>query len=232
MLNWAQDVYGIVPSNIFGYESIVGNDLNLKDHPGMKLMIDYMNKKDADFEYWMLKGDLYSNPKGIMHRFLINGDRSKMTKFQLEFLLQQIEEKFQEKEKIYKDQLIECEQCNEDLSTKNEEFKTKNKELRTENEELREKYKKARIDISQLEKKTRAYEEDSGLYTLDLCQFTILIRLPVPQRMIDVLWNHAIRILVDVPTRHHAPDDLDQHGRGEQDHGYGCDEHGPASARG
>ena len=102
----------------------------------------------------------------------------------------------------------------------------------TENKELREKYKKARVEIKRLETKIRAYEEDSGLYTLDLCQFTILIRLPVPQRMIDVLWNHAIRILVDVPTRHHAPDDLDQHGRGEQDHGYGCDEHGPASARG
>ena len=133
LLKKAESSYGIVQSHIFGYESIAGNDSNLKDHPGMQLMIDHMNKKDVNFEHWMLKGDLYSNPKGIMHRFLINGDRSKMTKFQLEFLLQQKEKRFQEKEKRIREQLIECEQCNEELGAQNDEFKAEIRELETEN---------------------------------------------------------------------------------------------------
>jgi hypothetical protein len=80
MLTKAESKYGIIPSNIFGYEPVAGNDTRLQDHPGMRLLIDCMNSKDDSFEYWLLAGSIDSYSRGVMHRYLINDDCSKMTK--------------------------------------------------------------------------------------------------------------------------------------------------------
>ena len=147
MLKHAETLHGVKATNIFGYECIVGNDSNLQDHPGIQLMIEHMNKKSGDFEYWMLKGDIYSNLRGILHKFMINDDRSKMTRSQLEFFLKQQESKYNAKVNDLQQQLIESEQANEIWCSKYD--------------ELKEKHKKARIEISDLKSRLSFFEAEA-----------------------------------------------------------------------
>jgi len=151
MLNAAEIAHGIKTSNIFGYDVITGNTSRLKDHPGMKLMIDHMNRKDINFQHWLSKGNLYSNARGVMHRFLVGTDVSshKLTRTQLEFLLGEKCKQFDEEREELRARLIECEQLNEALGEQND--------------ELRAKYKRARTEISKLRATLSIYEEDSGM---------------------------------------------------------------------
>ena len=170
MLKKAETYHGIKPTNVFGYDCIAGNDSTLPDHPGMRLMIENMNKRNDSFEYWLLKDDLYSNTRGILYKFLTDVDRSKMTKSQLEFLVKQQERKHKEKVSELRDQLLDCEQCNEELGTQNDELIAENKQLKVQ-------YKKARIEIARLTARLEVFESDSGAQPLD---FTPIYRTDTP----------------------------------------------------
>lgn len=158
MLAKAENAYGIVPSNIFGYDPVAGNNTSLQDHPGMRLLIDSMNHKDNSFEHWLLSGDIYSCSRGVMHRYLMKEDRSKMTRSQLDFQLGKKDSRIKELE----ESLLECEHLNEQLGAQNDDFRAK--------------YKKARVEITNLRNenailKTRlsVYEEDSGAQSRCCC---------------------------------------------------------------
>ena len=80
-----KEPYGIIPTNIFGYESVQSNTSQSKmiDHPGLKLIIEKMNADDPSFEYWMASGDLRTYKRGVLHTFITCIDTALMTRAQL-----------------------------------------------------------------------------------------------------------------------------------------------------
>ena len=143
MLNDAETTHGIKLNNLFGYESVTGNDSDLQHHPGMKLMIHHMNRKNDCFEAWLLKPDLYTNAKGIMHRFLTIEEIPKLTRSQLEFYTEKLEEKLKEQ----RERTRECEHLNEELGVQNDDLRAELRKIKAENHDLRLVNKKLKIRI-------------------------------------------------------------------------------------
>ena len=143
MLDDAETTHGIKLNNLFGYESVTGNDSDLQHHPGMKLMIHHMNRKHDCFEAWLLKPDLYTNAKGIMHRFLTIEDVPKLTRAQLEFYAATLEEKHKE----HRERTRECEHLNEELGLQNDDLRDETRKLKAENQDLRLVNKKLKIRL-------------------------------------------------------------------------------------
>ena len=143
LLDNAESSYGIKKNNLFGYESVTGNDSELQHHPGMKLMIHHMNRKNDCFEAWLLKPDLYTNTKGIMHRFLTIEEIPKLTRSQLEFYTEKLEEKLKEQ----REKTRECEHLNEELGIQNDDLREELRKIKSENQDLRLVNKKLKIRI-------------------------------------------------------------------------------------
>ena len=146
MLNGAEMKYGIKQNNLFGYDSVTGNDSELQDHPGMKLMIHHMNRKDTCFESWLLKSDIYTNSKGVMHRFLTTEDIPKLTRSQLEFYTKKVEEKLKE----HRERTRECEHMNEGLSLQNEELREDLEKLKDESKKKEQELRKVKAENQEL----------------------------------------------------------------------------------
>ena len=73
---------GIRRFSIFGYGEISsGGDIT--EHPGMKLIIEHVNKQSPLLESWLECGDIRSNKRGILNRFLVSMDLDQMTRIQL-----------------------------------------------------------------------------------------------------------------------------------------------------
>ena len=73
---------GIKRFSIFGYGEISsGGDIT--EHPGMKLIIEHVNKQSPLLESWLECGDIRSNKRGILNRFLVSVDLNQMTRIQL-----------------------------------------------------------------------------------------------------------------------------------------------------
>jgi hypothetical protein len=73
---------GIKRVSIFGYNDVsAGSDI--MEHPGMKLIIEHVNKQSPLFEYWLEFGDIWSYKRGILNRFLVSVDLNHMSRIQL-----------------------------------------------------------------------------------------------------------------------------------------------------
>lgn len=85
-----KEEHGIIEGGLFGFDSIAcnarGNDdhSSLESHPGLKLMVETLNTKRENLEWWMASSDLVSNRKGLLWKYIDDTDASSMTRTQLE----------------------------------------------------------------------------------------------------------------------------------------------------
>ena len=74
--------HGIKGANVFGYEELSYGD-GVMEHPGIKLMVEHMNRGSSQFESWLLHGSLETNNRGILNKFMISKDMKEMSRSQL-----------------------------------------------------------------------------------------------------------------------------------------------------
>lgn len=77
-----EDETGIKGTLVFGYDELNYGD-SLLEHPGIKMMIEHMNQKSSQFQYWMREGTLETNKRGLLNRFMVSKDLKEMSKIQL-----------------------------------------------------------------------------------------------------------------------------------------------------
>jgi hypothetical protein len=73
---------GIRRFSVFGYgDCSAGSDIT--EHPGMKLIVEHVNKQSPLFECWIEAGDIRSYKRGLLNRFLVSVDLNHMSRIQL-----------------------------------------------------------------------------------------------------------------------------------------------------
>ena len=85
------DRYKIQGTSIVGYETLSCNtktESSVEEHPGFKRIIEILNTKREDIKIWMEVGDVTSNKKGLLWKYLGGKDQKAKTRKEL---LQQIE---------------------------------------------------------------------------------------------------------------------------------------------
>ena len=120
--------YGIISNNVFGYDAIAGNTESSKtfDHPGMKLMIEAMNKGDQSLQHWMASGSLQTNRKGLLYPYLSCIDPRQMTRTQLLWIIKERDERIKALQSDLDDKecvVVGLEVENDDLLKKNKRLK-------------------------------------------------------------------------------------------------------------
>jgi hypothetical protein len=79
--------YRVIETEVFGFSSVSYNSKEdhtlLEEHPGFKLIIEVMNTNISKLEAWLHEGDLTSNRKGLLWKYLQYTDPEKMTRLQL-----------------------------------------------------------------------------------------------------------------------------------------------------
>ena len=79
--------HGIISASIYGFETILSNAKdnkeNLESHPGFQKMVEALNTNRETLEWWMDTGDLTSNRKGLLWKYIEDTDVETMTKSQL-----------------------------------------------------------------------------------------------------------------------------------------------------
>ena len=81
--------YGIITVSILGFDCIASNtkenkDDSLENHPGFKRIIEVLNTDIEMLDWWMEVGDISSNRKGLLWKFIESTEVSLMTKAQLQ----------------------------------------------------------------------------------------------------------------------------------------------------
>ena len=83
-------LFGIVKSNILGYESVTGNicrssqtQQKLEDHPGFQKMVEILNTDVSQMRIWIHKGTPLSNAKGIFWPYIETLPSEQASKTQL-----------------------------------------------------------------------------------------------------------------------------------------------------
>jgi hypothetical protein len=88
-----KDDHGILGSELFGFDVISCNSVtdneSLTEHPGFKIIVDIMNKSIFKLEIWMKEGDLITNRKGLLWKYVQSTAPAEMTRSQL---IRQVEE--------------------------------------------------------------------------------------------------------------------------------------------
>jgi hypothetical protein len=79
--------HGIKSTEIFSFDAVSCNSQvqkeSLSDHPGFKHIVHVMNTDISSLEVWMKQGDIISNRKGLLWKYLQSTDPEKMTRLQL-----------------------------------------------------------------------------------------------------------------------------------------------------
>ena len=80
--------HGLILGEIMGYDSIASTtNLSTEDmldtHPGFKMMIEILNTRQTELEWWMEDGDLTSNKNGLLWKHIQTVPAEKMTRAQL-----------------------------------------------------------------------------------------------------------------------------------------------------
>jgi hypothetical protein len=70
--------YGIVKTNIFGYEPVVTSLKEIEEHPGFLLMREQMNKNDDGFSWWILDGNIRTTKHGLLWKYRMDIDPTEM----------------------------------------------------------------------------------------------------------------------------------------------------------
>ena len=86
------DRYKIQGTSIIGYETLSSNtkaESSVEDHPGFKRIIELLNTNREELKIWMNEGDILTNKKGMLWKYIKGKDPKSRTQKEL---LQQIEE--------------------------------------------------------------------------------------------------------------------------------------------
>lgn len=78
--------YGIKQSLIVGYDTLCSNDKvdsSIEEHPGFKQIVHALNHAPDQLQSWMAQGDVKTNRKGCLWRFLDSVDPRHKTRGQL-----------------------------------------------------------------------------------------------------------------------------------------------------
>ena len=80
-----ESTYGVKGSCIMGYETLSSNDKEtcVTEHPGFKRMVELLNAKSTDLDSWLREGDVLTNRKGLLWKFIEGTDPQVMTRAQL-----------------------------------------------------------------------------------------------------------------------------------------------------
>ena len=132
---------GIKSAGIFGYDEI-SSGCNVSEHPGMKLIIEHMNKGSQCFEYWLaMGGSIRSNKRCLLNRYLNTLDLKEMSKIQL---LNFIQNEKAKNDSLFLEQnsrILELEQETEEMEQELHRRMSRIKQLKSENKMLQDKNK-------------------------------------------------------------------------------------------
>ena len=80
-----ESTYDVKGSSIMGYETLSSNDkeTSVIEHPGFKRMVELLNARSMELESWLKEGDVFSNRKGLLWKFIEGTDPQLMTRVQL-----------------------------------------------------------------------------------------------------------------------------------------------------
>lgn len=82
-----EEKYGIKGNSIFGYEGILSNTKDssggIFEHPGFKRMVQRLNENIGDLSIWLALGDITTNKRCILRKFISSIDPKEKTKAQL-----------------------------------------------------------------------------------------------------------------------------------------------------
>ena len=117
---------GIKRVSIFGYNDFsAGSDI--MEHPGMKLIIENVNKQSPLFESWLEAGDIRSCKRGLLNRFLVSVDLNHMSRIQLLNYIRDFkhstEQAFSEHEQQQVEAQLELSKAQAQLTKKSEKIK-------------------------------------------------------------------------------------------------------------
>ena len=136
-LKLIEQKYGIVKTNIFGYDAVVTSLKEIEEHPGFLLMREQMNNEDDGFSWWLLNGNIITTKSGLLWKYRMDIDVNEMPRT---ILIQKTNEG------------IELAKAYKRLKTEHEELKTEIEELKEENGTLKERVKiqcKTIIDLGE-----------------------------------------------------------------------------------
>jgi hypothetical protein len=136
-LKLLEQKYGIVKTNIFGYDAVVTSLKEIEEHPGFLLMREQMNNDDDGFSWWILNGNIKTTKSGLLWKYRMDIDVNEMPRT---ILIQKTNEG------------IELAKAYKRLKTEHEELKTEIEELKEENGTLKERVKiqcKTIIDLGE-----------------------------------------------------------------------------------
>jgi len=98
MMQRAESAHGIKPNNIFGYEAIASSS-DIDEHPGYNLIRKGMYEGKR-IHYWLARGSIRTNRKGLLFRYVSKRSTSQMTKHQLQNLIAAMKRERQESRKV------------------------------------------------------------------------------------------------------------------------------------
>jgi len=89
IMSLMQSLFQITGSGLFGFDSVSCNSkldeatFSLELHPGFRFMVHQLNTSPSNIEWWMKQGDLKTNRKGMLWKYLDDTPPAEMTRAQL-----------------------------------------------------------------------------------------------------------------------------------------------------
>ena len=87
IIHLMKDDHGIIGTEIFGFDVVSCNsqtdDEKLSTHPGFNFIVQMLNTDITKLEWWMKEGEILSNRKGLLWKYLKDTDPKQMTRAQL-----------------------------------------------------------------------------------------------------------------------------------------------------
>ncbi len=87
--------HGIKGSMIHGYDMLSSNskaDQLITDHPGFMRMVQLLNENIDELRVWMKSGDLFTNKRGLLWKYIERRDPKRMSRSQLLVKLSKLEQ--------------------------------------------------------------------------------------------------------------------------------------------
>lgn len=104
IMSHLQESHGIIGSSITGYDMLACNekdsDENIHNHPGFKKMIEILNGKIDELKWWLANGDIHSNRRGLLWKYIESIEQSKKTRVQLREQISKMAPKIEEYNKL------------------------------------------------------------------------------------------------------------------------------------
>jgi hypothetical protein len=81
-----EETHGIKINSIFGYQGLACNaagEASIQEHPGFKRMVQVLNQDPGELSSWLATGNIKTNRKGMLWKFIESTDPKQKTHGQL-----------------------------------------------------------------------------------------------------------------------------------------------------